>query len=336
MSAAPIDAVITWVDGSDPAHARRLHEFLAGLADARPLAAHPTRFDDAGEIDWCVTSILRFAPWIRTIHIVVDRQTPALIARMHGTPYAARVRLVEHREIFAGHEQCLPTFNSRAIITALWRIPELAANFIYFNDDFVLLRPLQPSDFFRDGRVVLRGRWQLQSTQRPLRRLIDALRSRRNAAQSRVRNLAAQEASARLAGFHREYLRMGHAPFALRRETLRGFFAQHPHLFEKNLSYRLRSPEQFKTEVLAAHLEWAAGNAVLDDALRLVQLKPSEQWFARLRAKLARADRDARCAFACVQSLDQAPPAVREFLVAWLNRRVGTLEQLRRDQAALA
>jgi hypothetical protein len=154
----------------------------------------------------------------------------------------------------------------------------------------------------------------------------------RDPAQTRVRNLAAQEDSARLAGYEREYLRMYHNPFALRRETLRRFFAGHPDLLERNLSFRLRSPQQFKTEVLAAHLEFAQGAAVFDNALRTVQLKPAEQWFPRLRAKLARADRDPRCAFACVQSLDLAPLRVREHLIDWLNRRVGTIEQLVSDK----
>ncbi len=323
----PIDAVITWVDGSDPAHAARLAAHLAGTGGQRPSAAHPTRFNDAGEIDYCVTSILRYAPWIRAIHIVTDRQTPALIARLRDTPHAGKLRLVDHREIFAGYERHLPTFNSRAIITALWRIPGLAERFLYFNDDFVLLQPVTPQDFFRDERMVLRGDWQLQSRYRPLRRLIAVLRRWRGGdpATARVRNLAAQEDSARLAGFERDYLRMYHNPFPLRRSTLETFFARHPDLLEHNLSFRLRSPQQFKTEVLAAHLEFARGMAVLDDRLRTVQLKPSEQWFPRLKRKLARADADPRFAFACVQSLELAPRPVQEHLVAWLDRRIGRL-----------
>jgi hypothetical protein len=330
VSEEPIDAVITWVDGADPAHAARLQTYLASIGGARPAAAHPTRFDAAGEIDWCVTSILRFAPWIGTIHIVTDRQVPGLIARLEGTRFAGRVRVVDHREIFAGYEQHLPTFNSRAIITALWRMPDLAERFIYFNDDFVLLRPVTAEDFFRADRVVVRGQWRRQSAQRWSRRLVLAARRAlgRDPSRQRVGNLAAQEESARMAGFEREFLRMYHNPFALRRSTLRAFFASHPELLEHNLRYRLRSAEQFKAEVLATHLEFAQGTALLDNALRTAQLKPAEQWSARLRAKLARADRDSRYAFACVQSLDLAPPPVRAHLIDWLNRRVGTLEDL--------
>jgi hypothetical protein len=326
----PIDAVITWVDGADPAHAARLAQFLGQAGGARPVAAHATRFADAGEIEYCLASIVRFAPWIRMVHILTDRQVPPLMARLAGTPWAGRVRVVDHRDAFAGHEQHLPTFNSRAIISTLWRIPDLADAFVYFNDDFMLLRPVQPEDFFRDGKLVLRGKWLPQSHRRPARRLVEALRRALGhdpaAPNARVRNLAAQEESARLGGFPDTYLRLYHNPFPMRRSTLARHFAAHPAQLEANLGPRLRAATQFKTEALAAHLEAAQGTGVLDNTLRTVQLKPAEQWFPRLRRKLAQADADPRCAFAVVQSLDQAPAAVRTHLLAWLDRRIGRLD----------
>lgn len=332
MSEAPIDAVITWVDGSDPAHAERLRAYLEQTGGPRPAAADPTRFNDAGELEYCVASILRFAPWIARIHIVSDRQQPKLLRLLAGTPFADRLRLVDHREIFAGHERHLPTFNSRAIITALWRIPGLAERFLYFNDDFALIQPVRPQDFFDGDTMLVRGDWRLQSAHRPLRRMLVALRRSfgGDPAQSpavRVRNLAAQEESARLAGYGREYLRMYHNPFPMRRSTLEDYFARHPDRLEHNLSFRLRSPRQFKTECLAAHLEFAAGRARLDNGLRTVQLKPSEQWLPRLRRKLAAADADARYAFACVQSLELASAPAQKAVLDWLDRRVGRLEE---------
>lgn len=332
-SVAPIDAVITWVDGADPTLAARLADYLASIGGRRPTAADPTRFNDAGEIDYCVASIFRFAPWIRSLHIVTDRQIPPLIALLAGTPYGERVRVVDHREVFAGYEQHLPTFNSRAIISVLWRIPDLAEQFVYFNDDFVLIRPVAPTDFFRDGRMVLRGQWRRQSAYHPLRRLIATARrwtgtDPARSPTARVRNLAAQELSARLAGYEREYLRLYHNPFPMRRSALEHFFAARPDLLEHNLRYRLRSAEQFKTEALAAHLEAAAGQAVFDQRLRTLQLKPSEQWFARMKRKMTAADADANCAFACVQSLELAPPKAQAHVLDWLDRRVGRLADI--------
>ena len=98
-----VDAVIAWVDGADPAHRRKLQQFLHGKDAGEPAAA-ATRFSDCGEIDYCVASLLRFAPWLRTIFIVTDEQTPSLIARLKGTRFEQRVRVIDHREIFSGHE----------------------------------------------------------------------------------------------------------------------------------------------------------------------------------------------------------------------------------------
>ncbi|AVP99139.1 capsular biosynthesis protein [Ahniella affigens] len=326
--ADPIDAVITWVDGADPRHQQRLQAYLQALGGSRPVSADPTRFNNDGELEYCLTSIFRFAPWIRTIHVVTDQQVPPLLARLAGTVYADRVRVVDHREIFAGYESVLPTFNSRAIISMLWRVPGLAEQFLYFNDDFVLLQPIQPEDFFRDGKVVLRGTWQTPSQYRPIKRWLNALRGmiQRDPGKQRVRNLAAQELSAQLAGYVDRYLRLEHLPFPQRVSTLERFFAAHPEHLLHNISFRLRSGAQFKAEALALHLEARCYEAVFDHRLRTAQLKPSEQAAWRLRRKLQQADRSDRYAFACIQSLELAPPALHAEIVAWLDRRIGRLD----------
>jgi hypothetical protein len=338
MSAPPIDAVVTWVDGADPAHAARLHAFLAQSGGARPESANPTRFNDAGEIEYCVASLLRFAPWLRTIHVVTDRQVPPLVAKLAGTAFADRVRVVDHAEVFAGFEDCLPTFNSRAISAMLWRIPALAERFLYVNDDFVLIQPVQPEDFFRGERVVLRGRWQRQSAHQPARRLLEAFRRWRGAvparaAQLRVRNRTGQENGARAAGFERDYLRLAHNPHPMRRSTLAAYFDEHPQRLLDNVRHRLRSPDQFNAESLSAHLEIARFEGIVDNRLGTLTLKPDEQRLPRLRRLTARADADASRAFACVQSLELAPAPARAHVLAWLDRRVGALPRAASPEA---
>lgn len=331
-----IDAVVTWVDGNDPAHRARLSAYLASIGGEAPPVARATRFHDAGEIEYCIASILRHAPWFRTIHIVTDGQVPALVAKLAGTRFADRVRVVDHREIFAGFEQHLPTFNSRAIISLLWRIEGLAERFVYFNDDFSLLRPVAETDFFRDGKMVLRGKWLPQSRYRLSRRLASLWKRWRGVQADRATNHDAQELSARLAGFPRRYYRMYHNPYPFRRSRLQAFFDAHPDLLERNVSYRLRSSEQFKAEVLAAHLEIAQDCALLDNSLHTVQLKPRQQSPMRVRHKMAGADRDANAAFACVQSLELAPDELREEILAWLERRAGNLDTVLATQAQSA
>ena len=71
----------------------------------------------------------------------------------------AKIHLVDHSDIFANHGAALPTFNSLAIETFLWKIAGLSDRFIYFNDDVFLTAPCQKSDFFSPSGPILRGAW---------------------------------------------------------------------------------------------------------------------------------------------------------------------------------
>jgi Stealth protein CR2, conserved region 2 len=97
---------------------------------------------------------------------VTDNQVPGAIDRRKAE--RDNIRIVDHREIFRGYEQLLPTFNSYAIECMLWRIEGLADRFLYFNDDMMLVGPVEPTDFFsNDGKVILRGRWNNWKEQPP-------------------------------------------------------------------------------------------------------------------------------------------------------------------------
>ena len=48
--------------------------------------------------------------------------------------------------------QYLPTYNSHTIELNLHRIPGLSENFVYFNDDVFLIRPVTPQHFFKNGK----------------------------------------------------------------------------------------------------------------------------------------------------------------------------------------
>jgi len=320
-----IDAVITWVDGSDPGHRERLQAYLRQSGQAGAAAAAPTRFGDCNEIEHCVASLLRHAPWLRRIHIVSDRQAPGFLARLRGTAWEDRVRVVDHREFFQGFEAQLPTFSNRSIECLMWRLPGLAERVIYFNDDFALLRPVQPSDFFLpDGGLVLRGRWRRQG--RALRALKERLsRWLGRGIQARPGNHAAQALSARLAGFGDRYLQAPHVPHPMRVSVLRAFFDAQPQLLADNVRHRLRSSQQFVTTALAAHLELAAGSARVDPRLDVVRIKCDSAPLSTIERQLKSADEDASIAFACVQSLDLAPEAVRKRLLGWLSSRTGSL-----------
>lgn len=162
LDADPIDAVITCVDGSDGAwKARFRHAMVSeegyGEADVRGRApaARPRalRYDE--EVFYNVLGILRNAPWIRTVWIVMqDPQRPQQLAEMRQaaadlTGGRTAVQVVPHSAILRGDQR--PTFNSYCITSNVWRIPGLSERFVFFNDDFFVNRPVSP-DWFFDNR----------------------------------------------------------------------------------------------------------------------------------------------------------------------------------------
>ncbi|MCH8553483.1 MAG: Stealth CR1 domain-containing protein [Natronospirillum sp.] len=323
---SPIDAVITWVDGDDPAHREKLNRYLETLG-YRPRMAGATRFREVGEFAYCIASLLRFAPWLRRIHIITDGQTPAFWSALQQTEFADRVCLVDHQAVFAGYEHCLPTFNARTLNSVIWRVPGLAEQFLYLNDDFVLLRDVQATDFFREGRPVIRGGWRLQPHRQfwgQVRRLLKG-RSGKSVAQTRPGYREAQAQAAQLAGFEHRYFRTPHNPHPLRRSTMERLASEHPERFANNLTYRLRSAEQFLMDAWARHDELYRGEAIIDNRLGTLRLKPDQYGYRALRYWLWQADWRSNVAFGCVQSLDRADDRNRALIMEWLERRIGPL-----------
>ena len=164
-SPQPIDAVITWVDGADPKlKAKQAQHFTPNDADD---ITSEGRFADSNEIYYCISAILKNAPFIKRIFIVTDDQTPNVIEQIEstfGAKSAAKITVVDHKIIFAGYTEYLPTFNSVSMETVLHRIPDLSDRYIYFNDDFIIAKPVCEADFFVANRPVLRGRWRKESS----------------------------------------------------------------------------------------------------------------------------------------------------------------------------
>ncbi len=144
-----IDLVYTWVDGDDPEH-RAQREFYAH----RPIDLNPERFrDDHQLLRYSLRSVERYMGWVRRIYLLTQRpQVPAWLRTDHP-----KLKLVHHDQVFENPDW-LPCFNSEAIETHLHRIPGLAEHFLYFNDDWLLLRNIRPSDFIDpQGRILVRG-----------------------------------------------------------------------------------------------------------------------------------------------------------------------------------
>jgi hypothetical protein len=330
QSVQPIDAVIMWVDGADPAHAAKLNSFLARTGGERSGAASKARFHYAGELDYCVTSLLKFAPWLRTIFIVTDDQRPELLQKLIGTPFEDRVQLIDHSVIFSGYEAHLPSFNSMAISSLLWRIPGIADNFLYLNDDFMLIRPVYPEDFFRDNKVVLRGKWCRLPESIPGFRALRALKKKLQGKEkkNRISFWGLQQSCARLLGFSKHYFRLPHVPHAWKKSSWQRLFAEFPNAMQCNISAQLRGADQYVPESLSSHFHCREGLAEVDNRRTNLQLKPTAQYLWRIQWKLNRAEHSEQIIFACVQSIELASSQKQKLIFNWLDRRIGCLDDL--------
>ncbi|MCG5443692.1 stealth family protein [Micromonospora sp. NIE79] len=145
----PIDAVYTWVDGSDPEWLKRKMAAL-GTPDGplHAIAANTSRYHNRDELRYSMRSLHSFAPWLRRIFLITDSQLPSWLDPTHPM-----VTVVSHAELFAdlGGQS---SFNSHAIEARLHRIDGLAEHFLYLNDDVFLGRPLLPTHFFHANGIA--------------------------------------------------------------------------------------------------------------------------------------------------------------------------------------
>lgn len=310
-----IDAVITWVDGEDPCHFNKLTRYLEQLGIERPLAAAPTRFNQRGEINYAVHSLLRFAPWLNRIFIVTDGQIPPIVADLVNTSHAQKIQIIDHQEIFSEYSAHLPTFNSLSIESLIHRIPGLSAQFIYLNDDNFLIQPVEPKDFFQDQKIVARGWWKKQRAYKWRHAIFKKpipLNEHRSV----------QENSAQLAGWGKHFFHLPHAPSPIHREVLDHFYQRHPHLHALNSSHRLRDISQFWPISLAHHLELQNNNAIVDNSLKTVMVHGESHSLKKVQERLLYADKHQAVAFFCAQSMDSAPQDVQQLVFNWLDSRI--------------
>jgi len=146
-SEAPIDFVIAWVDGADPAWRDERARWLAKEVRDPHLAKWndgEQRFRDWGLLKYWFRGVEAFAPWVNRIHFVTCGHLPIWLDTSHP-----KLHIVRHEDFIP--REYLPTFSSRCIDLNIHRIPGISERFVYFNDDMYLTAPARPTDFFRGG-----------------------------------------------------------------------------------------------------------------------------------------------------------------------------------------
>ena len=316
-----IDAVITWVDGDDPRHRAKREQYGNRRMLSQNDVAGNTRYASLGEIFYCVASLNRYAPWLNKIYIVTDEQDPMLdewLAK-HFPEGTIPMEIVDHKVIFRGYEEFLPTFNSISIESMTWRIPGLSEHYIEFNDDLILAAPTRPDDFFtEDGKVVCYGK-----RYRSLYvRLSNILRRHRDGSKQ-VSFRQTMRNAAEILGERKYFIKIYHTPKALLRSVYERYFASYPDNLLSNVRHRFRVPSQFNVEEMQYLLLQREGRMVMrrayDDLLYLKPKRDNEY----ITKKLAEFDSKANHKFGCFNSLDLMTEEGRTMTMEWIKRRIG-------------
>ncbi|KAL0223712.1 hypothetical protein P9112_003102 [Eukaryota sp. TZLM1-RC] len=132
-----IDAVYTWVNSSDPS-------FQSSLSKFSTKSIENNRYREFNELKYSLRSLELYAPWIRKVFLITDRQIPTWLNTRHP-----KLTVIDHRDLFdPSLHSFLPVFSSPAIEAQFHRLSSLGVSdhFIYFNDDFFLGSPITPFD----------------------------------------------------------------------------------------------------------------------------------------------------------------------------------------------
>ncbi len=83
-------------------------------------------------------------PWVNKVHFVTWGHLPSWL-----NTDCEKLHIVNHKDYIP--EEYLPTFNSNTIDLNFNRIPGIAEQFLYFNDDMFVIQKSEPEDFFVNG-----------------------------------------------------------------------------------------------------------------------------------------------------------------------------------------
>ena len=308
-----IDAVITWVDGSDKEYKKRLEKHLTTSTN------YKKQYLQANEIEYCVKSILKFAPFVRRIFIVTDNQKPSFNG-LKDLIVSKKVKVVDHKEIFKGYEKYLPTFNIRSIDAVLHRIEDLSEMFVYFNDDVFLINKIREEDWFVENKVVLMGKWAKSYSINPIKVLsgkfkkLFGLRPSFNASQSKAANLS---------GFKKEYFKSYHTARPQIKSLIKEFYHKNPESLIDQIKYRFRHYNQFMPYSLCWHLLIKENRAIIKGVKELREIQQTQNLNAKqLMSILEKLDDTKEVKYLNIQDLNYASKDVFMIFDKWMRKKL--------------
>ncbi len=265
----PVDVVYTWVNHRDPQW-QALYQTATGRepSQAEAGAASIDRFLSRDELRYSLRSVAEFAPWVNHVYVVSNCSPPDwLNTECPGLSW------IDHRQILPA--EGLPTFSSHAIESRLHHIPGLGQHFLYFNDDFFLMRRVCCADFYHPSGIAkafLEEYAAVVGSVHP--EDPDYLNAARNG-----RALLEQRFGRAALALHK------HTPYALRRDVLLDIERDFPEPLARTSAQRFRTPNDISlVSFLHHHYALMTGRAVTASINSALVKPASKRYVGRLHA----------------------------------------------------
>ncbi len=310
-----IDAVITWVDGSEPNYKLKLEENLKNKKIIN------RQYTQANEIDFCVASIIKFAPFVRKIFIVTDKQKPRFSGIRHMVSLE-KIEIIDHEEIFRDNKDCMPSFNIRSIDALLFKIKNLSDKFIYFNDDMFLIKETNKEDWFKDNKAVLTGSWAKTYNKQLIKNISHKIKNLLNI---RPSFNAAQSKAANIVGFHNKYFKSFHCGRPQIKSVIKDFYDKNPQRLTNQIRYKFRDGRQYMPYSLCWHLLIKENLYVESSTNKLVEINKSRNLSAKKLEKILKSiDSKAEVKFLNIQDLNIAEPETQQVFQNWFIKKLNS------------
>lgn len=314
-----IDAVFTYVDGNDPKFLEKLNFYKAkeGVFDKKT-NANSTRFESVEEILYSIVSIFKFASFVDKVYIVTFDQKPNYeeFISKHYPKRLNDIQIIDHKDLFGEHTEIYPTFCSDSIETFLHKIPNLKENYIYFNDDTLLIQPIQKADWFLEDKPIFIGRWKIGKLLRHKKYQKRLKRELSIPMNYTYRNYL----GARLVGFKYIFPYVLHTPKPFSKSLTERAFKENEKRLLHNASFRFRNPNSFSTVAFYSAFNFKHGIQKISFQKELY-IDFSNEDKNYLHKKLERLKRNTKNKYLCIQSLNKASKGTQ-------NKLISTLEEI--------
>jgi len=142
-----IDFILPWVDGDNQEWKKIRKQYMPIQKDNND-SNSSARFRDMETLKYVLRSIEKNCPWYHRIHLITEGHKPKWLNIDHP-----KINLITHKELYFDKEH-LPIFSSPSIEMNLSNIKGLSDQFIYLNDDMVIMRKVDSSRFFVENKPV--------------------------------------------------------------------------------------------------------------------------------------------------------------------------------------